>query len=82
MVDKDINLGSIILDIPGKDLRIGGLEHHLLQPQRTDDFGCRIGAPRLHIFCNALGLNHNHVGPGIQKSPGLLNSPIHVPRTF
>src|SRR5450759_3946189 len=82
MVDKDIDLRSIILDIPGKDLWISGLEHHLLQPQCTNNFGCRIGTPRFHIFGDALGLNHDHISPCVQKSPGLPNSPIHIARAL
>ena len=32
VIHKNIDFGTIILDIPGKDLRVGGLEHHLLHP--------------------------------------------------
>jgi hypothetical protein len=31
VIDEEIHLRPIVLDIPGEDLRIGGLKHHLFQ---------------------------------------------------
>src|SRR5579884_2097234 len=82
VVNEKIHLGTVVLDIPGKDLWVGGLKHHLLQSQRTNDFCCCISAPCLHVFGDTFRLDHNHVSPGIQKSPGLSNSPLHISRAF
>src|SRR6266852_3377233 len=78
VIHKQVHLRTIVLDVPGKDLRVSSLEHHLLQPQRANDFGYRIGSPCLHILGDALGLDHNHVGSRVQEAPGLSDCPFHV----
>src|SRR5438105_15130408 len=49
VVDKKVCFGTVALDIPGEDLRIGRLEHHLVQVQAIDDSGNDVGAPGSHV---------------------------------
>src|SRR5262245_1037472 len=80
MVYEKIHFRAIVLDVPLEDLRIGGLEHDLLQAERVDDLGDRVGAPSLDVFGNPFRFNHQHTGPGLQKTLRLPDGPFHVAR--
>src|SRR5437773_12333246 len=58
MVYEEVHLWTVVLDVPGEHLRVGGLEHHALQPQRVDDPGDHIGAPGLDVLRDPLRLDH------------------------
>src|SRR5258706_490002 len=49
-----------------------------LNPQGRYYFGGSVGAPVLHILGDSLGLNHDHVGSGVEETPGVPNSPFPV----
>src|SRR5919198_3830205 len=80
MIHKEIDLGPIVLDVPGKDLRICRLEHDLLQAQLIDYLGDHIGSPGPHVFRDAFGFDHDHVGAGLKKTFCLLNHPARIVR--
>src|SRR5215510_4916132 len=82
VVYEEIDLRAVALDVPREDLRVGGLEHDLLQAERVDDPGDRVGAPGLDVFCNSFGFDHQHVSPGLQKTLRLPDGPFHVARPF
>lgn len=78
VVDKQVHLRAVVLDIPGKDLRVGGLEHDVLQTQSVGDPGHHVGPPRADVLGNPFRFDHNHGGPGIQKPAGLGNRPARI----
>src|SRR5262245_64935763 len=50
VIYEEIHLRAVILDVPREDIRISGLEHDLLQAERVDDLGDRVGAPSLDVL--------------------------------
>src|SRR6266545_1704766 len=82
VVYEEIHLRAVVLDVPREDLRVGGLEHDLLQAERVDDLSDRVGAPSLDVLGDSFRFDHEHVGPGLQKTLRLPDSPFHVARPF
>src|SRR5215211_972373 len=68
VVDEQIDLGAVVLDVPAEDLGIGGLKHHLLHSQLARDRRDGVGAPGRDLLGDALGLDHDHVGAGVQAA--------------
>jgi hypothetical protein len=50
VIDKEIHFRTVIFDIPGEDIRIGGLEHHFIKAQGVDEFTGNIRAPGPYRF--------------------------------
>src|SRR5215510_1055730 len=82
MVYEEIHLRSVVLDIPREDLRVGGLEHDLLQAERVDDLSDRVGAPSLDVLGDPFRFDHQHVSPGLQETLRLPDGPFHVACPF
>src|SRR5262245_17467282 len=82
VVYEEIHLRAVVLDVPLEDLRVGGLEHDLLQAERVDDLSYRVGAPSLDVLGDSFRFDHQHVGPGLQKTLCLPDGPFHVARPF
>src|SRR5262245_6282318 len=68
VVHEEVYLGAVVLDVPGEHLRVGGLEHDLLQPHGVDDPGHDAGAPGADVLRDPLRLDHDLVGPGLQEA--------------
>src|SRR5664279_5151398 len=70
VVDEQVDLGAVVLDIPAEHLRVGGLEHHVLEAELPRDRGDHVGAPACDLLGDALGLDHDHVRAGVQADAG------------
>lgn len=66
---KKIHARAVILDVPGKDFRIGGFEHYVLQPEPVRDPRYDISPPDLDAFGDPLGFDHDYVSAGIERRP-------------
>src|SRR6266705_2458786 len=68
VVHEEVHGGAVGFDVPGEHRRIGGLEHYPLQAKGVRDPGDDVGAPTSYIFGDSLGLDHELIGPCIQKT--------------
>src|ERR1035441_2814566 len=68
--EEPVALGAVVLDIPAEHLRVGGLEHHVLEAELPRDRGDHVGAPACDLLGDALGLDHDHVRAGVQAAAG------------
>src|ERR1019366_6418190 len=82
VIHEEVHFGTPVLDVPSEYLRIGRLEHHLLQAERVDDAGWYICAPLFHVLCDAFGFDHDHVGPSVKKSLCQPDGPLGVAGPF
>jgi hypothetical protein len=82
MVHKQIHFGTVVLDVPGKHLRIGRLEHHLRQTDRLDDSIGDVRVPRLHVLGDAFRLDHDQVHAGVEKPAREMDWPGDVAPAF
>ena len=57
VVHEKVDGGTVILDIPTKDCRIGSLKHQVFQADGGHEFGGDVTAPALDAFCDALGFD-------------------------
>src|SRR5437667_12682287 len=65
VVDEQIDLVSVVLDIPFEYRRVGAFEHDLFEPELIDDAGDHISAPGAHVFGDPFAFDHDDVGSGI-----------------
>jgi hypothetical protein len=49
MIDEQLDLISVVLDIPFEDRRVGAFEHDIFDPELIDDMGDHISAPSAHV---------------------------------
>jgi hypothetical protein len=68
VIDEEVDIRTIVLDVPLEYRRIGSLEHDFLHADRANDLRRGIGAPFFDIFGNALGLDHDDLSAGIKRS--------------
>src|SRR5437660_5737413 len=76
VIDKEIDFGTIVFDVPSEDFGIGRLEHHALQPQGGNDPRHDVGPPSADVFGDAFRLDHDHRGASLEKAAGLANRPL------
>src|ERR1035437_5656981 len=79
---KQIDLGSIVPDVPGENCGVGRFKHHLLEPQGIRDPRRNIRSPGPDAFRNPFGFSHDEVGAGVEKALRLFDAPLWVPRAF
>lgn len=48
MVDEQVDVGAVVLGIPGEHVGLGSLEHDVLEPELGDDEGDDVGPPFAH----------------------------------
>src|SRR5699024_2041798 len=73
VVHKNIYLGTVVFNVPGKYLGISRLEHQLFQPYLVDKGSRYIRSPGIGIFGNTFRLNHDHIGACLNKAFYLLD---------
>jgi hypothetical protein len=44
VVDEQVDVDAVVLDVPGEDLRLGRLEHHVFEPEFRHDVSDDVGA--------------------------------------
>src|SRR3970040_2624434 len=57
VVHEKVDLGAVVLDVPGEDVGIARLEPPRLQAQRIHDLGRDVRAPGLHALSDPLRLD-------------------------
>src|SRR5207244_11406988 len=67
VVYEQMDLGSVILYVPCKHVRVGRLEHDALKAEGIDDPRRHVGAPPFHVLGDPLGFDHDQLGPGIEE---------------
>src|SRR5690349_10041937 len=78
VIDKKVHLRPIILDVPGENVWIRGLKHYFFNAKCSDDPGNYIRPPRLDIFRDPFGFNHDQVGAGIEEPLGEPDGPFRI----
>ena len=66
MVDEEVALIAVVLDVPLEDGAVSGLEHDVLLTQAVDDGRRGTGVPLDDILGDALGLDHDDRGTGVE----------------
>src|SRR5205814_5569066 len=69
VVYEQMDLGSVILYVPCKHVRVGRLEHDALKAEGIDDPRRHVGAPPFHVLGDPLGFDHDKIGAGIDEPP-------------
>ena len=82
VIDEEVHLRPVVLDVPGEDLRVGGLEHDFFEAQGVHDLGRDVGPPGLHVLRDPFRLDHGRVGSGIDKALSLKDGPAGIAGPF
>src|SRR5262249_12277192 len=82
VVHEQIDIRPVVLDVPGEHLRIGGLEHDLLQAQGVDELGHHVGTPGGDVLRAAFRFEHEEVSARVEAAAGLIDCPARIARTF
>src|SRR5207249_9834767 len=80
VIDAQVDVRPVALDVPGEDLRVGRVEHDLVQPLRVGDAGDHVGSPGPDVLGDAFRLDHDHPGAGVEEAVGLGDGPRGVAR--
>src|SRR5204862_5373957 len=73
VVHEQVDLRPVGLDVPGEHGRVGGLEHQFLKAQGVHQPGDDVGSPGPHVLGDALRLDHDAGGAGLQVAAGELD---------
>ena len=82
VIHKHIHFGTVVLDVPGKNLGIGGLKHQLFEPDFIYKFCWHLRSPRIGIFGNAFRFDHDHIGSGLDKTFSLFDGIAGIEGAF
>jgi hypothetical protein len=78
VVDEEVHLVAVVLDVPLEDRSVGGLEHHVLEPEPVDDGGCGAGVPLGDVLGDALRLDHDDRGARVERAPAAVHEVADV----
>ena len=80
VIHEEVYLRPIVLDIPGKDLRIRRLEHDPLESERIDELGGDIATPRPDVLGDRVRLYYDLMGAHIEEAARQLDHPSNAVR--
>lgn len=68
MIDEQVHINTELANVPVVHLGVGSLEHHALLRELLHDRRDDIGAPRLDVLGDTLGLDHETLNASVEEA--------------
>lgn len=67
VVNEEVNINTKLPNVPVVHLGIGSLEHNAVLGKFLHDAGDNVGAPRVHVLGDTLGLDHQALDACVEE---------------
>src|SRR5205823_3744715 len=82
MINEQVDVASVVLDIPCEYFRICCFEHQLVGAELINQKRRHICAPRVCVFGDSLSLNHDKLYPCLEKATAQGQQPTRIAYPF
>src|SRR5437763_16299748 len=70
MINEQVDVASVVLDVPCEYFRVGCFEHQLVRAELVNQKRRHLRAPWVGVFSDSLRLNHDKLYARVEKAPG------------